>query len=86
MSRTNTIIEELNKISINRNKHIVIENRAEHVINSAIHLIEHIENHYDSQTSKDLKNRLINSIRGKDSRKFSRGIRNVIKESQKRHK
>lgn len=75
MSRSKSIIEELNKIEESREKHVVIENRAEHVIDSAINLIEHIEKHYDPQTAKDLANRLVNSIRGKDSRKFSRGIR-----------
>ena len=29
----------------------------------------------------DLQNRLVNSIRGRDSTKFERGIRKIIKES-----
>jgi hypothetical protein len=58
-----------------------VRNRAEHVIQGAINLIEQIEQHYDADTAKDLQNRLINSIRGKDGTKFERGIRKVIKES-----
>ena len=32
---------------------------------------------------KDLRNRLVNSIKGRDVKKFSRGISKIIKESQK---
>ena len=82
MRKTKSILEELNSISIDRSKDYVVENRGEHVINSAINLIEQIEVNYDEQVAKDLTNRLINSIRSKDTNKFSRGIKKVIKESQ----
>tara|TARA_B100000927_G_C16401683_1_gene443655 strand:+ start:421 stop:624 length:204 start_codon:yes stop_codon:yes gene_type:complete len=64
----------------------VVSNRGEHVINSAINLIEQIETHFDEKTAKDLTNRLVNSIKGKDVRKFSRGITKIIKESQREQK
>lgn len=83
MRKSRSILEELNQISVDRDRNHVVENRGEHVINSAINLIEQIELHYDEQTAKDLTNRLINSIRGKDVKKFSRGIKKAIKESQK---
>lgn len=82
MRKTRSILEELNSISVDRNKDYVVENRGEHVINSAINLIEQIEKNYDADVAKDLKNRLINSIRAGDASKFSRGIKKVIKESQ----
>ena len=82
MRKTRSILEELNSISVDRDKDHVVENRGEHVINSAINLIEQIEKNYDADVAKDLKNRLINSIRSGDARKFSRGIKKVIKESQ----
>ena len=80
MKKSRSILEELNKISVDRDRNYVVENRGEHVINSAINLIEQIEKYYDEGTAKDLTNRLINSIRSKDTRKFSRGIRKTIKE------
>jgi hypothetical protein len=83
MRKTRSILEELNQISVDRDRNHVVSNRGEHVINSAINLIEQIEAHYDEQTAKDLTNRLINSIKGKDIKKFSRGISKVIKESQR---
>jgi predicted metal-dependent peptidase len=81
--KTRSILEELNQISIDRDRDHVVENRGDHVINSAIHLIEQIEAYYDEDTAKDLSNRLINSIKGRDPAKFSRGIKKVIKESQR---
>jgi len=81
--KTRSILEELNQISIDRDRNHVVENRAEHVINSAINLIEQMEKYYDDDTAKDLSNRLINSIRSKDASKFSRGIKKLIKESQR---
>ena len=83
MRKTRSILEELNQISVDRDRNHVTSNRGEHVITSAINLIEQIELHYDDKTAKDLTNRLINSIRGKDVNKFSRGIKKIIKESQR---
>ena len=83
MRKTRSILQELNQISVDRNKDHVIENRGDHLINSAIHLIEQIENNYDETVAKDLKNRLVNSIKAKDPMKFSRGIKKVIKEAQR---
>ncbi len=77
-----SIIEELNMISVDRDRNYIVENRGEHLIQSAIHLIEKIEQNYDESTATDLTNRIINSIRSKDPNKFSRGIRKVIKENQ----
>ena len=76
----------MNQISVDRDRNHVVSNRGEHVINSAINLIEQIETHYDEKTAKDLTNRLVNSIKGKDIRKFSRGITKIIKESQREQK
>lgn len=83
MRKSRSIIEELNLISIDRDRDHVVENRGEHLIQGVIHLIENIEQYYDADTAKDLTNRIINSIRAKDSQKFNRGIRKVIKESRK---
>lgn len=78
-----SILEELNQISVDRDRDHVVSNRGEHVINSAINLIEQIEEYYDESTAKDLTNRIINSIKGRDGKKFSRGITKIIKESQR---
>ena len=86
MKKPRSILEELNQISVDRDRNHVVSNRGEHVINSAINLIEQIETYFDEKTAKDLTNRLVNSIKGKDVRKFSRGITKIIKESQREQK
>ena len=86
MKKTRSILEELNQISVDRDRNHVVSNRGEHVINSAINLIEQIETYFDEKTAKDLTNRLVNSIKSKDVRKFSRGITKIIKESQREQK
>ena len=78
-----SILSELNQISVDRDRDYSVENRADHVINSAINLLEQIDKYYDSETAKDLSNRLVNSIKGRDPAKFSRRIKKVIKESQR---
>ena len=83
MRKSRSILEELNQLHIERDKHLIVESRGEHLINSAIHLIEQIEAQYDAETAKDLTNRLVNSIRGRDSSKFARGVRKAVKESKK---
>jgi DNA recombination-dependent growth factor C len=81
--KSRSILEELNQISVDRDRSHVVENRGEHVINSAINLIEQIERYYDADVAKDLTNRLVNSIKAKDSTKFSRGVKKAIKENVK---
>ena len=86
MRKTRSIIEELNLISVDRDRDHAVENRGEHLIERVIHLIERIEENYSPEIAKDLSNRIVNSIRAKDSSKFSRGIRKVIKEGQRENK
>tara|TARA_Y100001937_G_scaffold36703_1_gene52496 strand:+ start:613 stop:894 length:282 start_codon:yes stop_codon:yes gene_type:complete len=81
--KTKSILEELSKISVDRDRNFVTENRAEHLIKSAINLLEQIDQHYSTEQAKDLNNRFINSIRGRDHKKFSRGIKKIIKEAQR---
>jgi hypothetical protein len=81
--KTRSILEELNQISVDRDRNHVVSNRGEHVIVSAISLLEQIDTYYDEDTAKDLRNRLVNSIKGRDVKKFSRGISKIIKEDQR---
>jgi len=75
--KTRSILEELNIMSDRRDKVHAMEARATSLIESAINLINKIHETHDSETADDLEKRLINSIRTKDPRKFSRGIRKI---------
>jgi hypothetical protein len=67
----------LNDIADVRNTESLIESRAMNVITSAINLLESIHKHYDAETAGELERRLVNSIKGSDPSKFTRGIRKI---------
>jgi hypothetical protein len=77
--RTRSILEELDTIyaekNADRDRRYVIESRADNVIASAIRLIEQIEAAYPSEQSENLVRKLLNAIRDKDAKKFTRSVR-----------
>jgi hypothetical protein len=76
--KTRSILDELDSLVLTtRNRENILESRANHVIQSAINLINLIRESYDAETAGDLERRLINSIRGQDASKFSRGVRKL---------
>lgn len=82
---TRSLLEELNSIAIKKNNEVVIENRATHVINSAINLLTIIKESFPPDQAYELERRFLNSIKGNDPNKFIRGIRKLrdIKETAK---
>jgi hypothetical protein len=83
--RTRSILQELNEIAEVRNKDSLYEGRAVNIINSAINLIETLNEHYGPTEADELERRLINAIKGKEPAKFTRGIRRIA-ESRKQKK
>jgi hypothetical protein len=84
--KTRSILQELNAVASVRNIDALIESRALNVINSAINLLETIKQTYDTESAVDLERRLLNSIRGQDTAKFTRGIRKVAESRKPRNK
>ena len=80
-NKVRSILDELDALSNTKDKENIVESRAMHVISGAINLIEFIRENYDPDTALELERRLINSIRGQDSKKFSRAVKK-IKESK----
>lgn len=77
MPRT-SIFEELNKMAQSQHdKKLIVENRADHIITSAINLFEYIDSNYTDDQADQLMKRFISSIRGKDPKRFSRAIAKV---------
>jgi len=76
-----SILDELNALSIEKDKENILESRASNVISSAINLIEFIQENYNEDIALELERRLVNSIRGRDTKKFSRAI-TKLKESR----
>ena len=73
-------MQELNSIAEVRHTDAVIESRAVNIINSAINLIESIKKNYGVEEADELERRLVNSIRGSDVSKFTRGIRKIAED------
>jgi hypothetical protein len=75
--QTRSILDELSSISSGKNTGLVLESRANHIINSAINLLNTIKEQYDEPEAAELERRLLNSIRNQDPDKFIRGLRKV---------
>jgi len=74
---TRSILEELNEISLIRNKDHLIESKGVNLIASTINLLKLIRENYDIETATELERRFINAIRSGDSDKFKRGMGKV---------
>jgi len=79
MKKSRSILEELNSISVDRNKHHVLENRVEHLVSSVTNIKELLYTLYEEDVALDLERRLVNSIKSGDHKKFSRGISKASK-------
>lgn len=73
--QTRSLLEELESLAERHDESHVMENRGIHIIESAINFLNHVRETYDDSTAGELERRLINSIRGRDSKKFQRAIR-----------
>jgi len=82
---TRSILEELNEISLIRNKDHLIETKGVNLISSAANLLKLIREQYDIETASELERRFINAIRTSVGDKFKRGM-NKVHESRKNSK
>ncbi len=73
--KTRSLLEELDSLYIERDRRLLIENRATTVIASAVRLIEQIEQEYSTEQAEVLTRKLLNAIKNKDLDKFSRSVR-----------
>ncbi len=73
--KTRSLLEELDSLYIERDRKVLIENRATNVIESAIRLIEQIESEYSAEQAENLTRKLLNAIRTNDAGKFSRSVK-----------
>jgi hypothetical protein len=75
--QTRSILDELSSMTVSQNNGLVLESRANHIINSAINLINQIRETYDTPEAEELERRLLNSIRTQEPQKFVRGLRKI---------
>lgn len=73
--KTRSLLEELEILSKNRDTKHIIENRANSIITSAIHLLEVIERNFTPEQSEILERKLLIAIKNRDSEKFLRSLK-----------
>ena len=73
--RTRSLLEELDDLYIERDRRLLIENRAATLIANAIRLLEQIDTEFPSDQAENLQRKLLNAIRTRDSGKFARSVR-----------
>ena len=74
---TKSLLEELNSVAKKRDQEAIIENRASHLINSAVNLLTLIKESFTPEEADELERRLFSSLRSGNPAKFNRGIRRI---------
>ncbi len=75
--KSRSILEEINTYVPQKSKEDLIEARAQHIIVSAINLLESIDEHFTPAEAEMLKKRFVSSIRGSDPDRFTRMVKRV---------
>ena len=79
--KTRSILEELDAMYVERDRRLLIENRAANLIASAVRLLEEIDREFSPEQAENLQRKLLNAIRTRDSGKFSRSVRRTHADS-----
>lgn len=75
--RSRSILEEISSYVPQKNKEDLIEARAQHIIVSAINLLESIDESFTPEEAEALKKRFVSSIRGSDPNRFTRMVKRI---------
>lgn len=75
--QSRSILDELSQLGVGKNAGLIIESRANHIISSAINLINQVRETYDGPEAEELERRLLSSIKNQDPQKFVRGLRKI---------
>lgn len=75
--RSRSILEEISTYVPQKSKEDLIEARAQHIIVSAINLLESIDESFSPEEAEALKKRFVSSIRGSDPSRFTRMCKRI---------
>ena len=75
--RSRSILEEISTYVPQKSKEDLIEARAQHIIVSAINLLESIDETFTAEEAESLKKRFVSSIRGADPDRFTRMVKRI---------
>ena len=71
---TRSILEEITSAAPGSTRKNIVESKSQHVLESAINIIQEFYGVYDKDEAQDLHKKFINSIRTLDSKKFYRSL------------
>ena len=75
--KSKSILEEISAYVPHKGKEELIEARAQHIIVSAINLLESIDENFSPVEAEMLKKRFVSSIRGADPNRFTRMVKRI---------
>lgn len=75
--RSRSILEEISTYVPQKTREDLIEARAQHIIVSAINLLESIDESFTPEEADALKKRFVSSIRGADPNRFTRMVKRI---------
>lgn len=75
--RSRSILEEISTYVPQKSREDLIETRAQHIIVSAINLLESIDDAFTAEEAEALKKRFVSSIRGSDPNRFTRMVKRI---------
>jgi len=75
--RSRSILEEISSYVPQKSREELIEARAQHIIVSAINLLETIDEAFSPEEAEALKKRFVSSIRGADPNRFTRMVHRI---------
>lgn len=77
-----SLLQEMSNYTPSKGKEEVIDSRAQHIIASAINLLQSIHESFGAEEAELLEKKFFSSIKGKDTTRFSRQM-TKLKESKK---
>ncbi len=78
---TKKIIDELFEFIPEKNKNKIIEQRANHIIVSAINFIKSLNENYSPKEAEELTRKFLVAIKSQDPRRFSNKLKNLKKDN-----
>jgi hypothetical protein len=81
--KTKNMLEAIDQLMPHRDKHTLVEQRADNIINGVINLLHLIRENYDREQSLELTRRLVLAIKNEDSDKFMRKLKEYRKIERK---
>ncbi len=78
-NRNRRLLEELDSISLPRDKVHLIESRAQHIIAGATNLVNLIKETYDDGVAEEMERKLLLAIKRQDPTKFNNGLKKLKK-------